>query len=135
LALHAKGQDLRDASRDATGETGASPHQLPREAPLHGRLFSKSCPKAAGPFVRISNMNTDYGFFHLFNALKSLRNNKGQPKFGKLRSEVEVELPKIDYAMLATVPVQTGRYEQHEMRWQHLDVPARGPVQYAEGSR
>jgi hypothetical protein len=49
---------------------------------------------------RILKMNSDYGFFHLVNALRSLRNTKNQPAIGQRRSMGEPKLPEIDYSLL-----------------------------------
>jgi hypothetical protein len=80
------------------------------------------CPQAASSFVRIQNMNTDYGFFHLFKALQSLRSDKTQAALPESRSEVEVTLPKIKYSLLSSQPVQERRCQQRALRWQQFDL-------------
>jgi hypothetical protein len=66
-------------------------------------------------------MNTDYGFFHLFNALRSLRDNKNKSRFCEEPSEVEEKLPQINYPLLASLPIHQQRYQQHPFRWECLD--------------
>ena len=85
-------------------------------------LFSEICPRAASSFVRIQNMNTDYGFFHLFKALQSLRSDKTQAALPESRSEVEVTLPKIKYSILGSQPVQERRCQQRALRWQQFEL-------------
>jgi hypothetical protein len=67
-------------------------------------------------------MNTDSGFFHLFNALKSLRDNKTQWAVPESRFEVEKQLPKINYSLLTGQPVQPRRYQQRALRWERFDL-------------
>jgi hypothetical protein len=85
-------------------------------------VFSEICPQAASSFVRIQNMNTDYGFFHLFKALQSLRYTKTQSAFPESRSEVEVTLPKIKYSLLGSQSVQQRRCQQRALRWQQFEL-------------
>ena len=67
-------------------------------------------------------MNTDYGFFHLLNALKSLRSDKTESAFPESRSEVEVKLPKINYSLLGSQPVHQRRCQQRALRWQQFEL-------------
>jgi hypothetical protein len=67
-------------------------------------------------------MNTDYGFFHLFKALQSLRPNNIQSAFPESRSEVEVTLPKINYSLLGSQSVQQRRCQQRALRWQQFEL-------------
>jgi hypothetical protein len=67
-------------------------------------------------------MNTDYGFFHLFKALQSLRPDKTQSAFPESRSEVEVTLPQIKYSLLGSQPVQQHRCQQRALRWQQFEL-------------
>jgi hypothetical protein len=55
-------------------------------------------------------MNTDYGFFQLFRALKSLRDNQNKSRFCEEPSEVEEVLPQINYWLLTSLPVHQQRY-------------------------
>ncbi len=87
-----------------------------------GSVFSEICPQGASSFVRIQNMNTDYGFFHLFKALQSLRSDKTQAALPESRSEVEVTLPKIKYSLLGSQPVQERRCQQRALRWQQFEL-------------
>jgi glutaredoxin-related protein len=96
-------------------------HSPTRLLPL-GSFFSEICPQAASSFVRIQNMNIDYGFFHLFKALQSLRPDKTQSALPESRSEVEVTLPKINYSLLGSQPVQQRRCQQRALRWQQFEL-------------
>jgi hypothetical protein len=82
---------------------------------------SDSCPEAGAWFVVSLNMNTDYGFFQLFRALKSLRDNKNKWGFPEERSEVEEGLPQINYRLLTSLPVHQQRYQQNSFRWERFD--------------
>jgi hypothetical protein len=63
-------------------------------------------------------MNTDYGFFHLFKALKSLQNNKPESALPESRAQVELKLPQIDYSLLTSQPVSEQRcQQQRSLRW------------------
>jgi hypothetical protein len=66
-------------------------------------------------------MNTDYGFFQLFRALKSLRDNQNKSRFCEEPSEVEEVLPQINYWLLTSLPVHQQRYQQSSFRWERLD--------------
>jgi hypothetical protein len=66
-------------------------------------------------------MNTDYGFFQLFRALKSLRDNKNKSGFCDEPSEVEERLPQINYCLLTSLPVHQQRYQQNSIRWERFD--------------
>ena len=87
-----------------------------------GSFSSEICPQGASSFVRIQNMNTDYGFFHLFKALQSMRSDKTQAALPESRSEVEVTLPKIKYSLLGSQPVQERRCQQRALRWQQFEL-------------
>ena len=65
-------------------------------------------------------MNTDYGFFQLFRALKSLRDNQTESALAVERSAVEEALPHINYALLRSLPVHQQRYEQPRFRWERF---------------
>jgi hypothetical protein len=67
-------------------------------------------------------MNTDYGFFHLFKALKSLQNNKPESALPESRPQVELQLPQIDYALLTSQPVSEQRSEQRALRWDRFGL-------------
>ena len=67
-------------------------------------------------------MNTDYGFFQLFRALKSLRDNQIEPALAEERSAVEEALPHINYALLRNLPVHQQRYQQPRFRWERFDL-------------
>jgi hypothetical protein len=47
------------------------------------------------------NMNTDYGFFQLFGALKSLRDYKSKLALGEERPAIYQKLPQVNYSLLA----------------------------------
>jgi hypothetical protein len=66
-------------------------------------------------------MNTDYGFFHLFRALKSVRDDKNKSRFCEEASEVEEKLPHINYSLLTSLPVHRQRYHQNSFRRQRFD--------------
>ena len=66
-------------------------------------------------------MNTDYGFFQLFRALKSLRDNKNESAFCDEPSEVEEALPPIKYSLLTSLPVLPPRCQQNSFRWERFD--------------
>jgi hypothetical protein len=66
-------------------------------------------------------MNTDYGFFQLFRALKSLRDNKNKSGFCDEPSEVEERLPQINYCLLTSLPVHQQRCQQSSIRWERFD--------------
>jgi hypothetical protein len=66
-------------------------------------------------------MNTDYGFFHLFTALKSLRDNKNKSRFCEELSEVEEKLPHINYSLLTSLPVHQRCHQQNRFRWERFD--------------
>jgi hypothetical protein len=80
-----------------------------------------SCPEAPSSFVVSLNMNTDYGFFHLFTALKSLRENKNKSRFCEKLSEVEEKLPHINYSLLTSLPVHQRCHQQNRFRWERFD--------------
>ena len=87
-------------------------------------LFAKrndSCPEACSPFVVSLNMNTDYGFFQLFRALKSLRDSQNKSRFCEESSEVEEGLPQINYSLLTSLPVHQQRYQQNSFRRERFD--------------
>jgi hypothetical protein len=86
-----------------------------------GYSRSDSCPEAGARFVVSLNMNTDYGFFQLFRALKSLRDNKNKWRFCEKPSEVEEGLPQINYWLLTSLPVHQQRYQQNSFRWERCD--------------
>ena len=67
-------------------------------------------------------MNTDYGFFHLFKALKSLQENKAASKLPESRPEVEVELPRIDYSLLTGQLVPERCLPQCALRWDRFGL-------------
>jgi len=67
-------------------------------------------------------MNTDYGFFHLFRALESLRHNKNRSRFCEPPSEVEKELPQINYSVLMSLPTNQQRYEKHPFGQERFEV-------------
>ena len=79
-----------------------------------------SCPEAPSSFVVSLNMNTDYGFFQLFRALKSLRDNKNKSRFCEELSEVEERLPHINYSLLTSLPVHQRCYQQNRFRWKRF---------------
>lgn len=84
-----------------------------------------SCPEAATLFVASLNMNIDYGFFHLFKALKSLRDKKTEPALAEERAaNCEQKLPHIDYSELRSLTVHEHRYQQHPFRSErfHLGI-------------
>jgi hypothetical protein len=66
-------------------------------------------------------MNTDYSFFHLFTALKSLRDNKNKSRSCKELSGVEEMLPHINYSLLASLPVHQRCCQQNPFRWERFD--------------
>src|SRR5579864_5174503 len=82
---------------------------------------SDSCPEAGAWFVVSLNMNTDYGFFQLFRALKSLRDNKNKWRFCEEPSGVEEGLPQINYWLLTSLPVHQQRNQQNSFRWERFD--------------
>jgi len=59
-------------------------------------------------------MNTEHGFFHLFETLTSLRYNKTKPASSELGPEVE--LPKIDFSLLTSAPIQYGRHGPYKLQ-------------------
>jgi hypothetical protein len=65
-------------------------------------------------------MNTDYGFFQLFRALKSLRDYKIELALGEERPAIYQKLPQINYSLLRSLPVQQQCYR--ELRWEHFDL-------------
>jgi hypothetical protein len=67
-------------------------------------------------------MNTDYGFFHLFRALRSLSENKIKSPFGEAPSEVEEKLLPINYSVLTSLPAHQQRYQPHPFRWECFDL-------------
>jgi hypothetical protein len=67
-------------------------------------------------------MNTDYGFFQLFRAVKSLRDNQTKPALCEERPTVEEKLPQINYSLLRSLPVHQQRYRQHPFRWERSDL-------------
>lgn len=67
-------------------------------------------------------MNTDYGWFHLFKALKSLQNNKSESALPESRSQVELKLPQIDYSLLTSQPVFEQRCRQRALRWDRFGL-------------
>jgi hypothetical protein len=67
-------------------------------------------------------MNADYGFLHLFNALKSLQENKTRSAYPEPRSEVEVKLPQIDYSLLTHQPFPGQRCQLRTLRWDRLNL-------------
>ena len=66
-------------------------------------------------------MNTDYGFFQLFRALKSLRDNKDKSSCCEEPSEVEERLPQINCCLLTSLPVHQERYQTTSFRWERFD--------------
>ena len=52
---------------------------------------------------RILKMSSDYRFFHLVNAVRSLRNTKSRPAIGQRRSVGELKLPEIGYSLLTSM--------------------------------
>jgi hypothetical protein len=67
-------------------------------------------------------MNIDYGFFQLFRALKSLRDNKIGPESGEERSAIEQKLPHINYSLLRSVTVHQYRYQWPPFRSERFPV-------------
>jgi hypothetical protein len=67
-------------------------------------------------------MNTDYGLFHLFKALKSLQPNNPESGRPESRSQVEVKLPQIDYSLLTSQVVPEQRYQQRAFRWDRFGL-------------
>jgi hypothetical protein len=67
-------------------------------------------------------MNIDYGFFHLFKALKSLQDNKPESGLPESRSQVDVKLPQIDYSLLTSQCVPEQRYQQRALRWDRFGL-------------
>jgi hypothetical protein len=57
-------------------------------------------------------MNIDYGFFQLFRALKSLRDNKTGPALGEEGTAIEQKLPHVNYSLLRSLTVHQYRYQQ-----------------------
>ncbi|HEY4815426.1 MAG TPA: hypothetical protein VIH58_12145 [Chthoniobacterales bacterium] len=80
-------------------------------------------------------MNTDYGFFHLFRALRSLSENKIKSPFGEAPSEVEEKLLPINYSVLTSLPVHQQRYRQHPFRWERFDLGISARTQCPDSSR
>jgi len=71
------------------------------------------------------NMNIDYGFFQLFRALKSLRDNRTEPALGEERAaNCEQELPHINYSLLRNLTVHEHQYQQRRFRSErfHLGI-------------
>jgi hypothetical protein len=76
-------------------------------------MSSRNCPNHTAWFVvGKRDMNTEHGFFHLFETLSSLQNSKTKP----VSSEIETELPKLDYSLLTSVPIHYGSHRQDELR-------------------
>ena len=67
-------------------------------------------------------MNTDYGFFQLFRALKSLRDNRIEPALGEVRPEVEEKLPQINFSLLTSLPGHQRRFQRHPVPCRCLDL-------------
>jgi hypothetical protein len=67
-------------------------------------------------------MNIDYGFFQLFRALKSLRDNQTEPPLGEERSAIEEKLPHINYGLLTSLPFHRHRYQQPPFRSERFDL-------------
>jgi hypothetical protein len=65
-------------------------------------------------------MNTDYGFFQLFRALKSLRDYKIELALGEERPTIYQKLPQINYSLLRSLPVHQQRYRG--LCWEHFDL-------------
>jgi hypothetical protein len=80
------------------------------------------------------DMNTEHGLSHLFETLSSLRNSVTE----SLSSEAETKLPKLDYSLLAGVPIHYGRHGPHEFRLDrratHSDVRIRPVTQSGAAS-
>jgi hypothetical protein len=66
-------------------------------------------------------MNTDYGFFHLFRALRSLRDNETEPALSEVRSTVEEKLPQINYSLLMSRPAHLQRRQLNPFCWVCFD--------------
>lgn len=81
---------------------------------------SDSCPEAAPSFVVSLNMNTDYGFFQLSRALKSLRDYQIELAMGEEGPAIYQKLPQINYSLLRSLPAHQQRYR--ELRWKHFDL-------------
>jgi hypothetical protein len=68
-------------------------------------------------------MNIDYGFFHLFRALKSLRDNQTEPSLGDERAaNCEQKLPNINYSLLRNLAIHQHRYQQPPFRSELFDL-------------
>ena len=67
-------------------------------------------------------MNIDYGFFHLFKALKSLQSNKPESTLPESRSQVELKLPPIDYPLLTSQPDSEQCCQQRALRWDRFGL-------------
>ena len=80
------------------------------------------CPPAKSSFVRIQTMNTDYGFFHLFKALKSLQESKAATTLPEAGPTVEVKLPQIDYSLLTSLPARERGCQQDAWRWDRFNL-------------
>jgi hypothetical protein len=114
------------ASLIPSGHSGASPYQIIGYRLLAiGYSRSDSCPEARSSFVVSLNMNTDYGFFQLFRALKSLRDNKTGPALGEEGSAIEQKLPHIDYSLLRSLTVRQYRYQQPPFRSERFHLGLR----------
>ncbi len=80
-------------------------------------------------------MNADYGFFHLFRALRSLHDNKNKSRFCEEPSEVEEKLPQINYPLLASLTIRQQRYQQHPFRRECFDLGIAARTQCPDYSR
>jgi hypothetical protein len=65
-------------------------------------------------------MNTDYGFFQLFRALKSLRDYRIELALGEERPAICQKLPQVNYSLLRSLPVHQQRCR--ELRSEHFDL-------------
>jgi len=65
-------------------------------------------------------MNTDYGFFQLFRALKSLRDYQIELALDAEPPAIYQKLPQINYSLLRSLPVHQQRHR--ELCWKHFDL-------------
>lgn len=72
-------------------------------------------------FVVFQNMNTDYGF-QLFGTLISLRENQTKLVLSEVRSEFEEKLPRINYSLLASLPIREQRRQPQRFQCERFGL-------------
>jgi hypothetical protein len=87
-------------------------------------IQEKTCPAVFASFVVFQNMNTDYGLFHLFNAVRSLHKTQGQPAIEEISSRHEPKLPEINFSLLRSARVRQRHHRSYQLQRKFFSLKA-----------